>query len=366
MKTALSFDDVLLLPQYNEVVSRKDVNTGTQLSKHLTLKIPVISSCMDTVTEDKMAIAMWRAGGLGILHRYNTIGQQLDMFRKVKIGKMPGEELMLFDRDPAANCAIAIGATGDYLDRALTLYDHAADIFCVDVAHGDSKIVIEAVKAIRRRLPNITLIAGNVATGEGCEHLINAGADAVRCGIGGGSLCTTRVATGHGVPTFQTIMDCREHLDANGYGSRAVLLADGGIKNSGDLTKALAAGASAVILGQLLAATTEAPGEIITERVDHDYGTDFYKYKRYRGMASKAAQLDWRPDKKDEIVPEGETTRLPYKGDVVPMLYQLVGGLRSGMTYSGASTISELQKKAKWIQITNAGWIESKPHAKKE
>ena len=355
MKLALSFDDVLLVPQYNEVASRKDVDTSVRVSERLTLKIPIISSCMDTVTESDMAITMWRAGGLGILHRYNTIEQQLEMFKKVQIGRLAGEELVLFDRHPSANCAVAVGATGDYMERICRLYEQGATIFCVDVAHGDSKLVVEAVKKIRMTFPDITLIAGNVATGEGCLRLGYAGADAVRVGIGGGSLCTTRLMTGSGVPTLQSIMDCYEYMMARGL--HVCLLADGGIKSSGDIVKSIAAGAGAVILGQLLAATDKAPGALMPM-------ADGTLVKVYRGMSSFAAQADWRPEKKNEIVPEGEETLLPYKGTTSEVLHQLVGGLRSGMTYSGAHRLEYLTLTAKFTQITHAGWAESKPHAK--
>ena len=344
MKTALSFDDVLLVPQYNEVASRKDTDTSTKISKHLTLKIPVISSCMDTVTGVEMAVAMWHRGGLGILHRYNTIEQQLDMYSKVKNwGSNP------------TDCAIAVGSTGDYFERTAGLVEAGANIICIDVAHGDSLVAIEATRRLRKSFPHITIIAGNVATGEGCARLIDAGADAVRAGIGGGSLCTTRIMTGHGVPTLQTIFDCYEYLMARKYDDFCIL-ADGGIKSGGDVVKSIAAGASGVILGQLLAATDETPGEL----VDTPNGM----FKQYRGMSSYGAQAQWRPEKRGEIVPEGEDTMLPYKGSVNEVLHNLIGGLRSGMTYSNSRTLKELKNNSEFRQITVAGWAESKPHAK--
>lgn len=355
MKTALSFDDVLLTPQHNEIASRKDVDTSTRLSKSLTLQIPIISSCMDTVTGPEMAISMFRLGGLGILHRYNTIQDQVNMFLRVRKGRLKGEELYLFDKDPQANCAVAIGAVGDYMERAASLIAAGVDTICVDVAHGDSVVVEKAIAALRASYPRITLITGNVATGEGCARLIDAGSDAVRAGIGGGSLCTTRIMTGHGVPTLQTLFDCKEYLDKRGYKDYC-FLADGGIKNGGDLVKSIAAGASGVILGQLLAATDESPGELKE--------TIGVKYKSYRGMSSYGAQSEWRPEKKDEIVPEGEETFLKYKGSIKQILHELVGGLRSGMTYSNAKTLVELQTNAQFIHITSSGWAESKPHAK--
>lgn len=343
MKTALSFDDVLLVPQHNTIISRKDVDTSTKLSKHLTLKIPVISSCMDTVTGPEMAIAMWNAGGLGILHRYNTIKQQFGMHHQVETA--------------GAKCAVAIGMSGDYQERIKYLAEFGATIFCFDVAHGDSVMMEDAIKWFRSTFgwDYYTVIAGNVATGEGCARLIDAGANAIRVGIGGGSLCTTRIMTGHGVPTLQSLFDCYDYLWYKKY-SEFCIIADGGIKNSGDIVKSLGAGAGAVILGQLLASTDEAPGEII-HTLDG-------KFKKYRGMASFDAQSDWRPEKREEIVPEGEDTILPCKGSVDKILYRLVGGLRSGMTYSGAGTIKELKDNTEFIRITSAGWAESKPHAK--
>lgn len=359
MKTALSFDDVLLVPQHSNIGSRKDVDTSTRLSKHITLKIPVISSCMDTVTGPEMATAMWKAGGLGILHRYNTIPQQCQMFSEVCA------------KD--ANCAVAIGINADYQTRIKTLVELGATIFCFDVAHGDCDMMEDAVKWFRATLGNsYTIIAGNVATGFGAANLAAAGADAIRVGIGGGSLCTTRIMTGHGVPTLQSILDCDKELTQPRYNTYGpiCLIADGGIKNSGDMVKSFAAGAGAVILGQLLAGTDEAPGEIVyPESRCRTTDTGVYEikgkpHKRYRGMSSFGAQADWRPEKRDEIVPEGEDTILPCKGSVEKMLYQLVGGLRSGMTYSNSKTLKELKKNAEFVQITSAGWAESKPHAK--
>lgn len=340
MKIALSFDDVLLVPQYNEIASRKDVDVSTKISSKLTLKIPIISSCMDTVTEENMAIAMWNAGGLGILHRYNTIDKQVEMFNAVyKAG---------------ANCGVAIGSTGDFFERAEKLVDYGANILCVDVAHGDSLVVIEAIKKLRNRFKDMTIIAGNVATPEGCIRLTDAGADAIRLSIGGGSVCSTRIESGSGLPTLQSLFDCKEYLAKHNY--KTCIIADGGIKGGGEIVKSIAACADAVMLGQLLAATEEAPGEII----ELPEG----KFKTYRGMAGAKAIADWRPETKDMIVPEGVDVMLPYKGPVDKVLYQLIGGLRSGMTYSGARTLDELKQKAQFIQITSAGWTESKPHAK--
>ncbi len=343
MRTALSFDDVLLVPQHNEIASRKDPDTSMRLSKHLTLKIPVISSCMDTVTGPEMAIAMFNAGGLGILHRYNTIEEQVNMYLQVA--------------NAGADCAVAVGMAGDYKDRICDLVKNGAKNFCFDVAHGDCTMMENAIKWFRSTFSSSsTVIAGNVATGEGCARLIDAGADAIRVGIGGGSLCTTRLMTGHGVPTLQSVLDCYDYLWHHKYEDFCIL-ADGGIKNSGDIVKSIAAGAGGVILGQLLAATDESPGELIGS-------IQSGQFKKYRGMASFDAQAAWRPEKREEIVPEGEDTVLPYKGSVNKILHGLVGGLRSGMTYSNAKTLQGLKTNSEFVQITTAGWAESKPHAK--
>jgi IMP dehydrogenase len=273
------------------------------------------------------------------------------MLRKVKGDKASKEDAFLSTFD--ANCAVAIGATGDYFERAEKLVSAGTDILCVDVAHGDSLIVVESVKKLRQVFPHITLIAGNVATGKGAARLIDSGADAIRVGIGSGAACSTRVMTGSGIPTLQSLFDCQEYLDLHGY-KDVCLIADGGIKNGGDIVKSIAAGASSVMLGQLLAATDESPGDLVSN------GT----MKKYRGMSSYGAQSEWRPETKNNIVPEGEETLLPYKGSVKKAIHELVGGLRSGMTYSNARTLIELQNNAEFVHITSSGWAESKPHAK--
>lgn len=343
LKLALSFDDVLLKPRNSKVKSRKDVDTSTRISKHLTLGIPIISSCMDSVTGVEMAVAMWKAGGLGILHRYNTIEQQVKMLQDVKKNN--------------ANCAVAIGATDDFIKRASALIENGCNVLCIDVAHGDNLYVIKAVSEIRQLFPNITLIAGNVATGKGCRRLIDAGADAVRVGISCGGACSTAVVSGSGLPALQSIMDCAKYLNKKGY-KDFCLLGDGGVKNSGDIVKALAAGANAVILGQLLAGTDESPGEIMEKNNK--------MFKIYRGMSSFAAQAEWRPQKMKEIVPEGEETAVPYRGSVNDVLFNLVGGIRSGFSYSGAFNVEDLKRKARFVRMSSAGFIESRPHAKKD
>lgn len=260
---ALSFDDVVLVPQNTDIRSRKFPNTSTIISPKLKLRIPIISSCMTTITEDKMAIALWKSGGLGIVHRYNTIEEQIVIAKKVmKAG---------------AVAAFAIPSNKDFYERASMLYDTGVKVLCVDIAHGDSIMMFDALKKLRKEFgQRITIIAGNAATGEGTKRIIDAGADAVRLGVSGGSVCETRGISGCGFPTLQSVMNAREYMDKFGYYNYC-LIADGGIKSSGDITKALGGGAHAVILGQLLAATDETPGAIITKAGN--------KYKKYEGMA---------------------------------------------------------------------------------
>ncbi len=354
IELALAFDDVLLAPRYSDIPSRWDssIDLSTEISPYLKLRLPVISSPMDTITGPTMAIEMWKVGALGVVHRYNTIEKQCEMAKEIL--------------DAGCVAGFAIGATGDYLERAKILYSNfGVDVFCIDVAHGNSRVAINAVAELRKALPKATIIAGNVSDHDGAYSIANAGADSIRIGIGSGSLCSTRIVSGSGVPTLTSLLDCKNR----GYRS---LIADGGIKNSGDAVKALAAGATSIMIGSLIAGTHETPGELVDSRgntrnkwvTDIDGGTSSWRYKKYRGMASKWAVAEWRPEAKDKIVPEGEETLVEYKGMVKDVLFQLEGGIRSGMTYSGARTVKELQSKAKFIRITSAGHIESQPHLK--
>ena len=331
--TSLSFDDVLVVPQYSDIDSRKSLSTSNQLDDKITLGLPIISSPMDTVTEVDMAFAMDTHGGLGIIHRYNTANDQARLVKKAKLKGVPV-------------VGAAIGVTGDFLERAQALVEEGANVLCIDVAHGHHSMVERAIQSLKTVFgDSLHIMAGNVATGEGARDLANWGADSVRVGIGGGSICSTRLVSGHGVPTFQTIMDCVEH------GCSAPIIADGGIKTSGDIVKALAAGADFVMLGSMLAGTTQSPGQVF------DNGNK--KYKVYRGMASSEAQVSWRGK---TSTPEGISTTIPYKGDVNTILGDLRGGIQSGMSYSGARTIRDLQAKAKFIRQTPAGQSESFTH----
>lgn len=468
----LTFDDVLLVPRRSSIRSRGDVSTATRLSRHLKMQIPIISANMDTVTESDMAVAMARAGGIGIIHRFITPERQAEEVRRVKraesyiveppytlppdatVGearKMMDDRgiggLVIVDADnrplgivtrrdlqfvfenhhpvtmwmtpadklvtaPAGTSleearrilhehrveklpllnedgrlaglitardivqlmqypnatkdhkgrlrvGAAVGVQPGFLERAAMLLEAGADLIAVDIAHGHSDNAIEAIQALRREFGDIEIIAGNVATGEGTRDLIEAGADAVKVGVGPGSICITRIVTGFGVPQLTAIADCA--AVAREYD--VPIIADGGIRNSGDLVKALAAGASSVMLGSLLAGTRESPGVVITR--------NGRRYKVSRGMASLGAAMS-RPDRQYEdgeddpawtrMVAEGVEAAVPYQGSVDDVLHQLLGGLRSGLSYGGARTIEELQANAEFVPITVAGLKESKPH----
>jgi IMP dehydrogenase len=329
MKKSLSFDDVLLEPKYSNIESRSQIDIGNHLSETAYLELPVISSPMDTVTEDEMAWAIYDEGGLGVIHRYNTIEEQVTLVKKRRGFK-----------------AAAIGVTGEYLLRANALFDAGVRYLCLDVAHGHHVLVQQALKSLRDAFKSeVHLMAGNVATLNAFNDLADWGADSIRVGIGGGSICSTRINTGHGVPTFQSIYDCS-------YSDRdAKIIADGGIKNSGDIVKALAAGADFVMLGSMLAGTDESPGEIFT--------SGNKKYKVYRGMASRSAQMDWRGQSSS---PEGISTTIPYKGPVADILRDIGGNVRSGFSYTGARTLEEFQSNATFISQTPAGQHESSTH----
>ena len=332
MREALTYNDVLLVPQYSDIRSRVEVDTSSFLGD-IEFEIPIIASPMDTISESHMGSAMWAHGGLAIVHRYNSIEEQFDIVADISNGGF-------------RTVGAAIGTSGDYLERAAALVANDAQILCVDVAHGHHILMKEALRALRVTFGNkVHIMAGNVATLEGYNDLVDWGADSVRCNIGGGSICSTRTQTGHGVPGLQTIIDCARSQRS------APIIADGGIRNSGDIVKALAAGADFVMLGSLLSGTDETPGAIINTRT----GT----FKSYRGMASKDAQLEWRGSTASL---EGIATTVPCKGPVASVLADLERGIRSGFSYSGARSLPELQGKAKFIRQTVSGQIESSTH----
>ena len=468
IQDSLSYDDVLLVPKFSNITSRKHVDTSSQLTRGIKINVPIISANMDTVTESATAIAMARQGGIGIIHRFLPIKEHVEevlavkrseaiiiekpytlspehtvkdakilmgqkkitgipvvdnagrfagiltrkdlmfednnlrviadvmtpkpdavtapintsvetakeIFRENKIEKLPlvdkngilkglitakdilkREMYPLASKDSRGRLLVggAIGVRGDYLERAEALVNAECDVLCIDIAHGHSQTVIETIKALRERFSDVKIIAGNVATAEGTLDLINAGADAIKCGVGGGSVCSTRIVTGSGVPQFSAVFGCAEVANDAGI----PIIADGGIKQSGDIVKALAAGASTVMLGNLLAGTEESPGQTVIK--------NGRKFKIFRGMAGFGANISKRErensfDDISDVVPEGVEGTVPYKGNLSEVIYQLLGGLRSGMSYCGAHTIEELWKNAEFIKITSAGMKESHPH----
>lgn len=333
LSKGLAFDDVLLVPQYSDIKSRKEVDIGNQLDTDIDLTLPILSAPMDKVTESSMANAMAEMGGLGIIHRYNTIDEQLKIVQKVNGVR-----------------ACAIPATGDFLERAKTLVAEGnVRVLCVDIAHAHHIHMRNALDALKTYFGNnIHLMAGNVATLQAFNDLSDWGADSIKVGIGGGSICSTRILTGHGMPTLQSVYECSKS-DRN-----TVLIADGGIKTSGDMVKALSVGADFVMIGSLLSGTSQAPGDI-------HYNADGDPYKQYRGMASKEAQQDWR-GRSASI--EGVAHYVPYKGCAKGILKDLDNGIRSGLSYSGARSINEFQAKVKMIEQTSASQFESSTHIK--
>jgi IMP dehydrogenase len=334
---ALTYDDVLLVPQYSDIESRQEVDISSELGENIYMKLPVISSPMDTVTGEEMASAMYDAGGLGVIHRYNTIKEQCEMVRNVR-------KTLISRYSPRV--AAAVGVSGDYLQRAVNLFDAGTNIICIDVAHGHHALMEKAIKSIRAEVGDtLHIMAGNVATREGFEALAEWGANSVRCNVGGGSICSTRIQTGHGMPGLQTIFECAD------VESDVKIIADGGIRSSGDVVKALAAGADFVMLGSMLAGTYETPGKKVI--------TLGGPMKEYRGMASKEAQMDWRGKYSSD---EGVATMIPYKGTVNDVLRQIKNGIASGLSYSGVRTIKELQENAIFVRQTVAGLGESHTH----
>ena len=359
-KKGLTFDDVLLIPAESHVLPN-EVDLSTQLADNIKLNIPLISAGMDTVTEGAMAIAMALQGGLGVVHKNMSIQAQASEVANVKSVVVPSNATKAaVDDQNRLLCAAAVGVTSDTFERAEALLEAGADAIVIDTAHGHSAGVLRKIKEFREHFPKQTLIAGNVATGDATRALFDAGVDVVKVGIGPGSICTTRIVAGVGVPQITAIYDAASA--AREY--HKPIIADGGIKYSGDVVKALAAGGNAVMLGSMLSGTTEAPGDIF-----EDNGK---KYKRYRGMGSVGAmaQAHGSSDRyfqggvneANKLVPEGFEARVAYKGDVSDVVFQIDVGLRSGMGYCGAANISELIEKAQFVQITNAGLRESHPH----
>ena len=468
-KEGLTFDDVLLVPKYSDITSRSQTDLSTKLSRNISINIPFVSANMDTVTESLMAMAMARAGGIGIIHRFLPIQEQADEVLKVKrsgsvmienpysispdksiqdaldyaenkdisgllvvdsntklIGIITERDLLFANRNdhiqdvmtkdvvtakpgvtldeakeilhkhrieklpivddsgiikglitskditnnedyPNASkdkkgrplVGAAVGVKGDFLERSESLLEAGADVLVVDIAHGHSENALSTVRNIKKAFPDCELIAGNVATAQGTEDLIKAGVDAVKVGVGSGSICITRVITGSGVPQLTAVLDCAKI----GRDHDIPIISDGGTRTSGDATKGLAAGASSVMIGSMLGGTDESPGTVLTKNGK--------RFKVYRGMASLAASIGRKSkltgsisldDDLNDYVAEGVEAMVPYKGTVIDILKQLTGGVRSGLSYCGARTILQMQNNAEFIKMSRAGFAESQPH----
>jgi IMP dehydrogenase len=329
----LTYDDVLIVPTKSDVKSRRDPQLNSKLTKKISLQTPLVSANMDTITESAMMIAMNEMGGIGILHRFLTIQDQVAEIEKAKkLG------VKVF--------AASIGVNADWKERAEALVKSGVNILTVDIAHGHSTQMMDTMKWVKDKFENIEIIAGNVATPEGTIELIEAGADAIKVGIGPGSMCTTRIITGCGVPQLTAVALCAEAAAEHGV----PVIADGGLKTSGDIMKAFAAGADTVMLGSMLSGTMETPGELKQGM------------KQYRGMASKSAQVSWRGEVPEGMAPEGVSTQVTVKGHVRDVVLEICGGIRSGMSYVNATSLSEIRKNARFIEMSAAGFSESHAH----
>lgn len=359
----LTFDDVLIMPGYADF-NRSHIDLTTNLTKKIKLKIPLVASPMDTVTESKLAIALGKLGGIGIIHRNLTVGDQVSEVKKVR-----SENVLV---------GAAIGASSGFEERVTALVKAGVDVVVIDSAHGFAKSVILAIEYIKSRFQKTQLVAGNVATFAGAKALIKAGVDGLRVGMGPGAICTTRIVSGMGMPQLTAIMETVKAAKK----AHVPVIADGGIKYSGDMVKALAAGAATVMMGSYFAQATEAPGKIVELEAKHvpsrfksilKNGVSSYQFKEYRGMGSVAAMQKGAKIKSEDeyhgksykdrvLVAEGVEGLIPIKGTVKQIVDQAVGGIKSGMYYIGAKNIPELWQKANFITITQASLIESHPH----
>lgn len=332
-KPSLCFDDILLVPQVSNIRSRKEIDLMMY-----GYKFPVVASPMDTVCDYRMAYTIANYGGIGFIHRYMDKPDQLLQLQQA---------LMMTQEQHKSGVGIAISSIDvfdtEYIESAIDL---GCEWFCIDTANGHNELAVKAVKMLKQYGNNIKVMAGNVATAEGYKYLAMAGADAVRVGIGGGSACTTRIVTGHGVPTLQSVVDCYEAKKESGLDT--LIVADGGLKTQGDIVKAFAAGSDLIMLGSMLAGTDESPGEVIDG------------HKIFRGMASAEAQIDWRGE---VSVAEGISTEIPYKGSVINIFHNIENGLRSGCSYTGVENLAELSENAIFTIVTSNSINESRPHA---
>jgi IMP dehydrogenase len=394
MRRALTYDDVNIVPKYSELESRDDVKLNTQFTKKTLLNIPIVSSPMDTITEYGMAYEMMEWGGVGVIHRFNTIEEQSRMMKNLhkefesyfKIDKDSPQTLAeaydhyvkingysgYIDDDDGSDiqdyldmtkerldsnkrwskrplCA-AVGVKSDYLERAQELFKNGCNVIVIDVAHGHHKLVGEAIEKIKTRLSSVEVVAGSVATGEATKYLCEKGADSIRVGIGNGSLCETRIRTGVGIPQVTALIDCVSVADTY----NVPVIADGGIRNIGDVCKGLACGADSIMLGSLLSGTKETPGTI--EKIGEWPNEQLYK--KYRGSAS----LDSKHDRGDDKNVEGNHKIIPYKGKIKRIIQDIQEGIRSSFSYVGANDISEYHSKVELIEVTGAGNLEGKPH----
>ena len=344
IKESLTFDDVLLIPKYSDILP-SETDISVNLTKKISLKVPFLSSAMDTVTESQMAIAIAREGGVGIIHRNLDIQNQTKELIKVKKRK-------LF-------VGAAVGTSREDIERAKSLIDNGCDLLVLDTAHGHSQKVLVTLSRLKKIKSSIPICVGNIATGEAAKKLYNEGADIIKVGIGPGSICTTRMVAGIGVPQISAIMDVKQSIKKKNI----KIISDGGIKFSGDIAKALAAGADAIMMGSIFAGTDESPGKKF--KINGKF------YKNYRGMGSIGAMSSGSANRyfqknfknKSKFVPEGVEGRVEYKGNVSKIIYQLKGGLRSSMGYIGARNLSQIKKNAEFIKITKAGFYESMVHS---
>ena len=335
MKECLTFDDVSIIPKYSDILHREDCSTITKISKNIYLEIPISSSPMDTVTEFEMAKVMAHLGGVGFIHRFMSIENQVKMMK----------------RFVSLTVGATIGATSDYIERAQALVNHGCKIILIDVAHGHHLIVKDTIRRLKNEVTgDYDIIAGNIATRDAAQFLCEAGADAVRVGVGSGSLCSTRIQTGVGIPMVSAIRDVVSVCDDYGVS----VIADGGIRTPGDVAKAIVAGADCVMLGNLLSGTKEAPG---TSTKTGIWPNEVLQ-KKYRGSASLEAKLD----RGETHNVEGYSTTIPYKGKVKRIINDILDGLKSSMSYVGASNLEEFRSLAKFIRVTNSGINEAKPY----